>query len=75
MVRVRLSEPTLVTDLQSFLAGFLPADVRETRNELVIEFEEAAPPDEQLERVEALARAWRANGHLDVRPSVQLEGA
>lgn len=74
MVKVRLSEPTLLTDLSYLLSGMLDADVRETRNELEVEFRapDELEPRSQVHRIEQLARAWRANGHLDVRAHVAL---
>ena len=74
MVCVRLSEPTLLTDLSNLLAGMLDAEVRETANELQIEFRspEQLTPPVQLRKIEQLADAWRANGHLDVRAHIAL---
>jgi hypothetical protein len=74
MVQVRLSEPMLVGELRNLLAGMLDADVRETRNELEIEFRPSSSLDSgaQLLKVERLAWAWRAAGHVDVRTQVAL---
>jgi len=74
VVRVRLSEPMLLTDLSNLLAGMLDADVRETGNELEIEFRLPGQPEPrvQVRKIEQLASAWRANGHLDVRAQIAL---
>ena len=70
MIRVRLSEPSLATDLHDFLRAMLAADVRERANQLEVEFAEPLDASVQRQRVEKVASAWRAQGHLDVRTEV-----
>lgn len=71
---VRMTEPTLLTDLASFLAGTVKAGVVDRQSHLEIELRDGEDPAAQLERVRRLARAWQMNGHLDVRTEVELAG-
>ena len=69
---VRISEPTLATELQVFLTGMLRADVRERQNRVEISFAPEVDPAAELPRVERLAWAWRTAGHTNVRTEVEL---
>jgi hypothetical protein len=66
MVFVRLTDPMLNGDIYGYLAGSLPATVREVQNVVTVEFTDARPVDEQLEAVRRITSAWHAAGHLDV---------
>jgi hypothetical protein len=67
---VRVSEPTLATDLQMFLRSMLSAEVSERRNHVEISFPPDVDPRGEIPRVERLAWAWQLAGHDDVRTQV-----
>ena len=72
---MRVSEPTLTTELQTFLMSMLNADVRERRNHVEISFAPDVDPVAELPRVERLAWAWKTAGHTNVRTEVELVAA
>jgi hypothetical protein len=72
LIVVRLSEPTLINDLQSFLAGTTGVSVFDRQNQLEIELPPDADVAADLRRVRRIASAWQMNGHLDVRAEVAL---
>ncbi len=71
MVHVRLSDPMLNGDVHAYLAGALPARVREVGTVLTVDFI-AGPADTaaQVRAVQQVTTAWRAAGHVDVRAEV-----
>ena len=71
MVHVKLTDPMLNGDIYAYLAGTLPARVREEGNVLTIDFT-AGPSDadEQVEAVRRITTAWQAAGHFDVGAQV-----
>lgn len=69
---VRVSEPTLATELEAFLRSMLHADVRERRNHVEISFAPDVDPVAELPRVERLAWVWKTAGHTNVRTAVEL---
>jgi len=71
-LRVRVSDPTLVTELQVFLTSMLACEVRERRNHVEVVFAAGVDAAGELARVERLAWVWRAGGHPHVRTEVAL---
>jgi hypothetical protein len=71
MVHVKLTDPMLNGDIYNYLAGMLPAKVREEHNVLMVDFT-AGPShvDEQVEAVKRITTAWQAAGHVDVGAQV-----
>jgi hypothetical protein len=67
---VRVSEPTLATELQAFLRSMLHAEVSERRNQVEISFPPDVDPQGEIPHVERLAWAWQLAGHNDVRTQV-----
>jgi hypothetical protein len=71
MVVVRLTDPMFNGDVYAYLAGSLPARVREQRNVLTVEFTDGRDLTEQVEAVRRITKAWRAAGHFDVGTDVK----
>lgn len=69
---MRVSEPTLTTELQAFLSSMLHASVCERRNHVEVSFAPDVDPVAELRRVERLAWAWQTAGHANVRTHVEL---
>jgi len=69
---VRLTEPHLLTDLQAFLIGMLRTRVADRNTHLEIEVAAGDDPVAERRRAERFAKAWQANGHVNVRTEVEL---
>ncbi|HZO50578.1 MAG TPA: hypothetical protein VFB26_10565 [Gaiellaceae bacterium] len=69
---VHLTEPRLLTDLQAFLIGMLRTRVADRNTHLEIEVAAGDDPVAEQRRAERFAKAWQANGHVNVRTEVEL---